>query len=244
MNYEQAIEKAVKLLRLATSSNPHEAALAASRAQEIIDRFNIEAAALSLDGKQSVPDEPVKDFGADLLDGSFTTWKWRFLATLVRLNGCKAYRPGGKGLALLGRPSDVATVRYFYAWLVREIDRLAVSACKGNGRVYSNNFRIGCAETIAERLKGQQKATRQAVVEEIEAGSLPLEFKKMALVRVNAALAKVDEKLNDVNTYAKRHLNLRQSSGHHIAGHESAREAGRKAGFSIRMQASKGSLSA
>lgn len=242
MNYDQAIEKATKLLRLATSSNPHEAALAASRAQEIIDRFNIEAASLSLDGKQSVPDEPVKNFDNDPLEGSFATWKWRFLATLAKLNAVKVYKQNG--FCLLGRPSDVQTVRYFYAWLCREIDQLAAKECKGNGRVYSNNWRIGCAETIADRLKGQQKATRQAVIEEIEAGSLPLEFKKMALVRVNAALAKVDEKLADVEAYAKRHLNLRSSSSHRILPDGAAREAGRKAGFSIRMQAAKGNLTA
>lgn len=242
MNYQEAIEKAVKLLRLSTSSNPHEAALAASRAQEIIDRFNIEAAALALDGKPTEPDEPVKDFASDPLDDSFATWKWRFLATLVKLNGCKAYR--SNGLVLVGRPSDVQTVRYFYAWLVREIDTLARKECKGNGRVYSNNWRIGCAETVAERLRGQQKATRQAVVHEIETGSLPLEYKKLALVRVNAALAKVDEKLADVDAFCKANLNSRQCSGHRITGHASAREAGRKAGYNIRMQAARGNLTA
>lgn len=242
MNYEQAIDKAVKLLRLSTSSNPHEAALAASRAQEIIDRFNIEAAALALDGKQTDPDEPVKDFASDPLD-KFTTWKWRFLAVLVKLNGCKAYRNNG-ALVLVGRPSDVQTVRYFYAWLVREIDSLARKECKGNGRVYSNNWRIGCAETVAERLRSQQKATRQAVVHEIETGSLPLEHRNLALVRVNAALAKVDEKLADVDIFCKANLNLRQSSGHRITGHDSAREAGRKAGYNIRMQAARGNLTA
>lgn len=246
MTYEEALAKAVKLLRVAgdKSISPEEAATFAAGAQQIIDRFNIEAAALSLDGNAATPDEDVKDFGTDPLDTVFTTWKWRFLSVLAKLNGVKVYKQGGAGIHLIGRPSDVQTVRYFYSWLRREIDRMAASACKGNGRVYSNNFRIGCAETIAERLKGQQKATRQAVVEEIEAGSMPLEFKNQALVRVNAALAKVDAKLVDVEAYAKKNLRLRACSGSRITPHGAAREAGRKAGFSIRMQAAKASLSA
>lgn len=245
MTYDEAISKAVKLLRVAGDSacGPEEAATFAAGAQAIIDRFNIQAAELSLDGKPTVPDEAVKDFGNDPLEGSFTTWKWRFLSVLAKLNGVKIYRHLGKPAAI-GRPSDVQTVRYFYAWLVREIDRLAAGACKGNGRVYSNNFRIGCAETIAERLKGQQRATRQAVIEEIEAGSLPLEHKNLAIVRVEAALAKVDAKLVDVDAYARKHLKLRATSGRHTTFDGSAREAGRQAGFSIRMQAAKGSLSA
>lgn len=83
----------------------------------------------------------------------------------------------------MGRPLDVKFVRYFYAWLVREIDSLAQKECKGSERVYSNNWRIGCSETLAGRLRGQQ-----------------------------------------VNS-------LRQSSKHFLA-----REAGRKAGHSIRLK--------
>lgn len=242
MTYNEAIEKAVKLLRVANCSaaSPEEAASFAAGAQEIIDRFNIEAAALSLDGKPAAQDEAVKDFGSDPLD-TFTTWKWRFLSTLAKLNGVKVYRRENE-FCLIGRPSDVATVRYFYAWLVREIDRMAASACKGNGRVYSNNWRIGCAYTVAARLADRQKATRQAVVEEIEAGSLPLDFKKLALVRVNAALAKVDEKLVDAEAYACKHFKFRDQRGPRITRHEAAREAGRQAGYSIRMSAPKGNI--
>lgn len=244
MNYNEAIDKAVKLLRLATSSNPYEAALAASRAQEIIDRFNIEAAALSLDGKPNNEAEPIKNFAADPLEEKHSTWRWRFLATLVKMNGCKAYLES-KHYRIIGRPSDVQTVRYFFAWLCREIDRICNAECKGNGRVFINNWRIGCAETIAMRLKTQQKATRQAMVLEIEAGALPMEFKKQALVRLEQAVCAVDKKLDDVEKWAKMNMKLRKHSGGSGGQvHDSAREMGRQAGYKVRMQQAAGNIGA
>lgn len=235
MTYEEAISKAAKLLRLATSSNPHEAALAASRAQEIIDRFHLEPASLDLTGDtQAKPDEPIKDFGSDPLDGAHATWKWRFLSTLLRMNGCKAYKNVGR-YAIVGRPSDVQVVRYLYSWLCREIDRLTGKHCAGNGRTYCNNFRIGAAETISERLCAQQKVTRQAVVREIETGSLPLEHKKMALMRVNTAIAAVDKKLEEVETWTRANLKLGKAQAGRVTYDGSARAAGRQAGYSVRM---------
>lgn len=242
MNHQEAIEKAVKLLRLATSSNPHEAALAASRAQEIIDRFNIEAASLALDGKASNESEPIRDFGSDPLEEKHSTWRWRFLATLVRMNGCKAYLES-RHYKIIGRPSDVQTVRYFFAWLCREIDRLCAAECKGNGRVFINNWRIGCAETISERLRAQQKTTRQAMIKEIETGSLPLEYKNQALIRLQSAVSAVDKKLDDVEAWAKANKNLKaRGSERKGIGNYEAREQGRQAGYKVRMAAAKGNL--
>lgn len=244
MTYQEAIEKVAKLLRLATSSNPHEAALAASRAQEIIDRFNIEAAALALDGKPSNTSEPIKDFGADPLEEKHSTWRWRFLSTVVRMNGCKAYLCS-KQYKIIGRPSDVQTVRYFFAWLCREIDRLCAMECKGNGRVFVNNWRIGCAETIADRLQGQQKATRQAMVQEIEAGTLTGALKSQALVRLQQAVSTVDKKRDEVEAWAKKNMKLKnRGSGQRGGGqyHDSAREMGRQAGYKVRMQRAAGNI--
>lgn len=48
----EALAKAAKLLRLAQSSNPHEASLAAAKAQDIMDRFKLSGADIQLDGSK------------------------------------------------------------------------------------------------------------------------------------------------------------------------------------------------
>lgn len=86
MTHQEAVAKVVKLLRLATSSNPNEAALAASRAQEIMDRFKIEGITASFD-TQTQSKEPIMDFKADLLDASSSkidTWR-SWLAVAIEI---------------------------------------------------------------------------------------------------------------------------------------------------------------
>jgi len=285
MNHAEALEKAKKLLRLAQSDNPNESALAASRAQEIIDRFKIEKFALEFDNdKPAAPDEPIKNFEGDPLDdtGRTETWKIRLAMELAKQNQCKIY--SHRGLCIIGRPSDATAVRYLFAWLTREIERLAQGSCAGYGRNYFNNFRIGAAETVARRLAEQAEATRQAVRSEAIAekvqfkvvnpdgsaarifddletatiyegeryklDSLRRAIEKLvrpaddsrALMIVEKALANAEKKAADVEAWAKANMKLRSGSRRTFQGNSQAREAGRAAGHSVRMQPSAGSL--
>jgi hypothetical protein len=63
MTYEEALRKAAACLRLSKSSNQAEAALAAAKAQEIMDKYQISAEVLKLDQPKEA-DEPVMDFGS------------------------------------------------------------------------------------------------------------------------------------------------------------------------------------
>jgi hypothetical protein len=250
MTYEEALSKAVKLLRLSQSSNPNEAALAASRAQEIIDRYKIESVALNYaqaNGERK-PDEPIKDFKDDPLDAGsrkIAKWSWRLFLVIAKPNGCKGYRANaGTGeLAIVGRPSDVAAVRYLYGWLKQEVNRLAARDCVGNGRSYSDNFRNGVVDTIGKRIAEQHAETRQAIRHEIVAGELPEEQKRMALVRVEQAIASIEERAEEVTDWMKSNLHL--ASGR-ISGsrqyNPSARAAGQAAGREIRFTKPKASI--
>lgn len=233
MNHTEALEKVKKLLRLAQSANQHEAALAASRAQEIIDRYKIEKFALEYEENAKAPDEPIKDFGIDPIDNASATWKYRLAHVIARENQCKVYT-SGRALNLIGRPSDVATVRYLYAWLSREVDRLAGMHCTGCGRTYYNNFRNGCVDTISERLHQQRKQTVEAVKSEA-AGS-------HALMVIESALANQQKQMAEVQQWAKTHMDLR--TGKSSAGRSdfSARLAGRQAGQSINLNPAAGKL--
>jgi hypothetical protein len=238
MTHEEAMAKAVKLMRLATSSNPNEAALAASRAQEIIDRYKLGALALDYDG--AAAQEPIRDFGFDPLDADerkHASWRSRLASCVAKSNQCKVYLKGyGGGIAVVGRPSDVSAVRYLFAWLKREVEALAKRDCAGCGKVYANNYRAGVVETVGKRLAEQRKGTQAAVVAEASAEGNPL-----ALVRVQSAVARVERQLAEVEDWSKKNLRLRTTCS--SARHDpSAREAGRQAGHEVRIRPSAGSL--
>lgn len=247
MTYEEALQKAVKLLRLSQSSNPNKAALAAGKAQEIIDRYNIESVALDMaSGDKPQPDEPIKDFSFDPLDAGtkkISTWSWRLFTVISRGNGCKGYltRNNGGGIAIVGRPSDVQTVRYFYAWLKKEVERLAGRDCRDTGRTWANNYRNGVVDTIKIRLEAQKKETQATVTKEI-LDALPPEQRRLALVRVNNAIAKVAEREQQAGAWMKSNFRLTKGTVRYSVGVPSARAAGQKAGHEIRIKPAAGQL--
>ncbi len=240
MTHTEAIEKAVKLLRLAQSSNPHEAALAASRAQEIMDRFKLEGLSADFD-PNTRPAEAIEDFRADPLDSSSSieSWRARLCHHVATSNECKVYilrTVNGSGFAIVGRASDAQTVRYLYSWLKQEVDRLACEHCAGLGRTYRNNFRIGYVETVVERLVESREATNEAVKSEATvAGDL-------AVARVEKALALREKMLADVDAWMNTRLNLRKRSSSRSTYNPNARIAGRIAGRDVRMIPTRGVL--
>jgi hypothetical protein len=253
MTYEEAIEKVAKLLRLAQSNNANQSALAASRAQEIIDKYRIEAAALELEtnGTQSKPDEPIKDFGADLMDAEsrkLATWRQRLFTKIAKMNGCKGYvdrkRDGTnyRGIAIVGQPSNAATVRYLYAWLRSEVDRLANRDCRGFGHTYANNYRNGVVDTIALKLQAAQKESIARIVKELTGPATVGQPQPLALIRVEAAVAKIERQAQEVQEWMDENLNLRSGSTSYFHADHSAREAGRIAGREIHIRKPKAQL--
>ena len=248
MTHTEAVAKAVKLLRLAQSSNPHESALAASRAQEIMDRFKLTGLSADLDTETAA--EPIADFCADLLDAGSSvmeTWRRRLAMTVAKCNECNGYLQTRrtergeviKGFAIVGRASDAQTVRYVYTWLRREVDRLAGALCAGFGRTYWNNFRIGCVETVCLRLEQTRRETTASVKAEAAATGGTL-----ALVRVERALAVRDQMLADVNTWMKFNLKLPAGKRSSFRSDPSARMAGRAAGHQVSIQPTRANLHA
>lgn len=238
MTYQEALEKARKLLSLATSDNPHESAQAAMRAQEIMSRFSIDQAALDTSSGSAVEqDEGIEDFTeGDPLDpndgkNNFPRWRWFIAHALDATNQTKCYQHRGT-LGIIGRPSDVATVRYMYAWLIKEVERLTEAKCRGNGRTYTNNFRIGVAQTVARKIEEAHKATIATMRREAER-----ETTSTALVRVNVGIAKLEQRAKAVEDWADDNLNLRSTGRSKTNFNREAREAGKRAGESINLGA-------
>lgn len=251
MTHEEAIARAVKLLRLARSDNPNEAASAAAKAQEIIDRYKL--GSLSIDqpsGVPDAPDEPVRDLKAAPLETPTLTipsWKFRLASAIARSNQCQIYynrvvlKPSlrnGFALAIVGRPSDAETVRYLYDWLRREVDRLTERDGAGLGKTWRNNFRFGVIDTIRTKLEETSAQTQSDVRAEAFAHG-----GESAIVRVNTAIAKIQERAKGTEAFVKG-MKLTSTGSRNGSYDQSARNAGQIAGREISIGGAKRGLGA
>ena len=243
MNRDEAIQKAIKLLRLSKSDNPHEAALAAQRAQEILDRYEISQ--FMLDG--TIADENIQDFShtGEYLEQckgkQLQTWKSYLSAVVATANGCKTFvrwewdikkDKNVATLHLVGRVSDAQKVRYLYAFLTNEVNRLTERDGRKKGKSWRNNFRLGVVDTVKKALReGQQKLATDLRTE--NRGSV------MALVRVDQAIAKLYERSNEVNKWMQDHLDMREKQAPKIFFDPRARAAGQQAGKEINLRSKK-----
>lgn len=227
------IDRIKKLLRLAQSSNVHEAANAAGQAQRLMEEHRIDQAVLDVgdgDGDQAEPDEPIREWlGQDAIHKSarLAQWKVQLTVGLASANACRCYIHNQREICLVGRPSDVATIRYLFTYLVREIDRLCRASCKGEGRIAANSFRLGAVSAIRERLLAGRQEARDAARKKLQGDTV-------ALVRLETGLAKLDAKAREVDDWVKQHMRLRSGRrGGGSARDWSAYERGRQAGQSI-----------
>lgn len=231
----ETLSKIAKLLRLAQSDNPHESALAAAKAQELMDRHQISKAMLEVDTTEPVDEESIVHFKGDddalyTEEGRRQTWRGMLAATICSYNACACYY-SGNALILIGRPTDVATVRYLYAYCAREIVRFVEEQGPGHGRTWYNNYRRGCVTGIATVLGTQQRELRNAMRTEVSTG---MRDGGTAIVKVNAAITKFDDRAKETQAWVKKNLKLKMSysSSKHDAG---AYERGVKDGGKINL---------
>lgn len=226
------IKKIKDLLRLATSSNINEASNAASKAQELIDRYKLDMAAVSIESQEPV--EQVEDDTNGIVGGRRSiTWHWRLLSFICKANTCKAWsnwkfnpttRSYNQEYRLIGTKTNIEITKYMYAYLLTEIERLAQREMKfgqgkGQGKTWSNNFKLGAAAAIGDKL-----SEAHAKVKSDYTGT--------------KALAIIQKSEYDLDVYygeLKKKLNLKQSSSSPTRYDPSAREAGYKAGKNIHL---------
>jgi len=235
------LDKVRKLLRLAQSPNANEAALAAAKAQRLIDEHHLQTALLALEthAPDAAADEPIVDFaskGAPLERATARLERWRVcLADVVaRANACRIYLSSGS-IALVGRPSDADSVRYLYEYLTREVERLCDLEGRGCGRTWRNNYRLGVVDAITLKLQAMRQQFAADAREQAAGNST-------ALVLMNQALARVEQRGRTVETWTKTHLKLRAGRAWSARGDYGARAAGQRAGRSIAINNARGGL--
>jgi hypothetical protein len=219
-------DKIQKLLALAErAGTPEEAGTAYALAQKLITEHAIDLATLRAAGSA---DETITHRLIHTFSGrSCPTWIGMVANVLARVNGCYVFhRPSAHGLVCHGSDLAIGVVEQLLKSVVWQIDRLAKSWGAGlaysPGRTGLNNFRIGAAQVVCERLKASAAET----IERARVGGAS----STALVHVQsgaAALAKRD---------AERGNNLRAKSST-FRGDADARAAGQAAGARVSLMA-------
>ena len=217
------LDRVRKLLALATSPNVHEAALAAAKAQSLIERHRLESL---LEADEAAAADPVTDGRDTPLDIARKIRKWKSaLATgLAQHNGCIAYSvPIGKNkrqLLIAGRAADRAAVIALWEWLVPRVEWLSATHGAGQPRAWHEAFRIGAAQTIVERLASASVEARAAI------GTA-------ALARIEPTCA---HRAAAVESFADERLHLRPGRSIRVDGR--ALERGRALGREVALPSS------
>ncbi len=129
MTEDKKHEIAVKveaLLRLATSSNPHEAGLAAEKAREILEKYNITLTDIEIETAEMM-EETIKVAHRGRVDVNYTKvplWIRRLLAVVGTYFHVKPLNGQHGNLHILGAKQDVDVAVYVFSYLVREIERI------------------------------------------------------------------------------------------------------------------------
>jgi hypothetical protein len=196
----EVLDRVRKLLALSESPNLHEAALAAARAQALIERHRLHDLLAAERAEEEDPDPIVHAWHEPLAVAKrIRKWKVALAAALADANGCLAYvarRESDEAVILVGRGRDRAAVAALWDELVRRIEWLSATEGPGRSRAWHEAFRVGAVDAIAARLRDRGEA--RAELDE-------------------AALAVVDRAeqahRDALDRFVERHLSLRSGRG-------------------------------
>jgi hypothetical protein len=225
-NISAVIEKVKKLQRLANgSSNPNEAATAAAAANKLIDQHRLEQSEINSETEEDI----FEDDDSVYESGRITQWKSSLVCALAKHYGCaifnsKTYR--SNKYKLVGRKSDVEVVKYMFAWLCLEIDRLSDRASKEKhldrsaGKIFSNSFCVGAVTGVREQLE----KSRKEVVQNYSGDS--------------SAIVKLNNRANEAEEWLRNAHRLKSSGNRSKAYLDSrAYDAGKISGSNIHLGA-------
>lgn len=217
---EKLIDKIKKLLRLATSSNPNEAALAMEKATLLMAEHKISM--LDVNNQKDAEPEKVTHTKYQPRKGQKRRTQWH---AIVMSGVCKVTNtdrfwqpvvtPDGKHVSghyvLIGKPSDIAVAQEMAEWLIAEINRLVMRS-PFEGKADRMAFCAGAAQTVKRRLIALHGKIEEAKPQ-------------------YGALMVVDWQA--VQQYKAKFGTLEKMQGSKLSGSQSARRAGRLAGENV-----------
>lgn len=166
MNAEEKkgiLEKVQKLLALAAANantTEHEAASAATKARELLDKYD-----LSMTELEHLEAEVVET-PCDTGTRQPHYWMRRLAVVVCDAFNCKTFRYGGR-MVMVGAKADTQIAQYLYAYLFRTIDRLyreyyqsldrsgqlSMLQMRGVTRSYMQSYATGLVKGIDEKLR-------------------------------------------------------------------------------------------
>ena len=173
---KKILERIKKLLAMAADvSSPNEAAIAADRAQKLMQQYNIENAAsilVDLEDDTCVEQFDTTDFKVSSRrpPTSVPSWASRLAVNVSRLYDCEARitratgGPGQVQISFYGYHTDLMACQWTYQFLIATIRRFN-KAARANitSREGLNSYREGLVEGIVGNIKEMIKA-KEAVV--------------------------------------------------------------------------------
>lgn len=157
------LDRVQKLLALAGSPNPHEAALAAGQAAKLIARHQLDESLLS----EPESDEDIDLFRDKPLDASkrLRGWKIALASVLAQINDCRILVSGPKSgkrhgvkdkerkIWVVGRPFDGLRLFSMYPPMVRWVEYLTMQKLHAAGHRYREDFRRGVVMSMGQAMR-------------------------------------------------------------------------------------------
>lgn len=259
----EAVERLRKLLRLSRSDNANEAAVAAAAAQRLMTRYSIDSSLLvepAANGRDT--ELPPETFGRHVVYerwGPLPTWLMFMASDVVEASGLYPAYSSGQGHSVYlayGPAAEAALIRESLTHLVNEVERLATEGQArmgpGMGRSYWSSWRVGCAQTIGQRVKQAAREAREERRRELTgptladyqaaAGNpevlLALDAAQAAprysLAVVETALARLDKRPERIKAWLNENVKFKAARPRKVR--TSGLEDGRRAGYKARLR--------
>lgn len=226
------LDRVQKLLALAGSPNPHEAALAAGQAARLIARHQLDETLI----ESSAPDQDIELVRDRPLDASkrLRGWKIALASVLAQINDCRVLVSGPKSgqrhgvkdkerkIWVVGRPFDVLRLFAMYPPMVRWVEHLTMQKLHAAGHRYREDFRRGVVMAMADSM-------RQMRLEPWQAGG-GADPEEGAMVR---AQSRSEARGRQVEQWMKSQLGVVTTKGRPLRVILDAYRAGQEAGAEV-----------
>ena len=164
MDQDRIIERIRKLLRLSESANPHEAALAAERVQQMLSEYNITMDSIGCDAETTSARQVNRKTRKAL-----EKWAHALASRTARVFDCKHYHDPNTGeTSFVGVGADPEVCGWMYGYLYKTLLRLASEHMRGparrlrsarSKREARDSFLFGAVDVISRRMFAQKKVT-------------------------------------------------------------------------------------
>lgn len=162
MEQDRIIERIRKLLRLSQSANPHEAALAAQRVQQMLSEYNLTIDSIGCDADTASARQVNRKTRKAL-----EKWAHVLAVRTARVFGCDYYHNAFTGeTSFVGVGADPEVCGWMYGYLYKTLLRLASTHMRGparrlrsskSKREARNSFLFGAVDVISSRMIAQKK---------------------------------------------------------------------------------------